>query len=100
MRAIWYLIYTTPRKPSLEPDLALRVALKLINSILFLSRKNITLNITNQTFTRKIKAPDGIVATSSVLQIIPITKNLQPVTRQIQNTIQLTEKFLAQEKRS
>jgi hypothetical protein len=100
MRAIWYLIYTTPRKPSLEPDLALRVALKLINSILFLSRKNITPNITNQTFTRKIKAPDGIVATSSVLQIIPITKNLQPVTRQIQNTIQLTEKFLAQEKRS
>ena len=31
---------------------------------------------------------------------IPITKNFQPVTRQIQNTLQLTKKFLAQEKRS
>ena len=69
MAAICYLIYTALRKPSLEPDLASRVALKFINSILFLARNNITPNITNQTFTREIKTPDSIVGTSSVLQI-------------------------------
>jgi len=76
-----------------------KVVLQLINVVLF-GHVGCDPNflVTTKTFTAKIKTPQTIVTLLSFHQRDPTTKQKNPIIHKIQNTIQLLQQFLAQEK--